>query len=84
MVDEREGMSSPLELEEASLIPVQGGRFTPDGTTNHSTKPASEQVAGKPQPCHPQGVRRRAPAASQRPFRSLSRGSALTGMKGQT
>jgi len=33
----------------------------PDGTTNHSTKPASGQVAGKPQPSHPQGVRRWVP-----------------------
>jgi hypothetical protein len=33
----------------------------PDGTPNQSTKPASGQVAGKPQPSHPQGVRRWVP-----------------------
>ena len=32
-----------------------------DGTPNQSTKPASGQVAGYPQPSHPQGVRRWVP-----------------------
>lgn len=84
MADEREGMSAPPQIEGTNVVPKARSASPPDGTTKHSTKPASAQVAGKPQPCHPQGVRRRVPAASRRPFRSPSRGSTLKGMKGQT
>ena len=77
MADVREGMSASLDLEGANVMPKPRSASPPDGTTKHSTKPASEQVAGKPPPSHPQGVRRRDPAASQRPFRSPSRGRGL-------
>jgi hypothetical protein len=52
MADEREGMSAPLELDGAGVMPTPGSASPPpqpsDGTTSHSTKPASGQAAGYP------------------------------------